>query len=189
MIIKATKQLGSFKRGINLYVPNNRRMSTAPGLYGIRYVGYFDDDVNWFAHAAKQGDNNQLTEINNFSSSPDTQLEELYSWEWIGYFKPSTTEQYTFYTFSDDASYLWIGDNALNGYTTSNATVNNGGLHGGTEQQGSISLNANQYYPIRIQFGENTGGDIMTVSFSTPTISKTTNGANYYSYNISTNGF
>jgi len=184
MIIKATKQLGSFKRGINLYIPKNN-IITGIGLYGIRYNGYFNDNVNWFDTATVHGDKNTLTQINNFSSNADT-----YSWQWIGYFKPSSTENYTFYTASDDASYLWIGTNAKTGFTTANATVNNGGTHGSTEITSSpVSLVAGTYYPIRIQFGEQTGGDFITVSFSTSTITKTTNGLGYFYYNSKTNGF
>jgi hypothetical protein len=150
------------------------------GLYGRRYVGYFNDNVNWFETATLHGDVNQLTAIDNFTSSAD-----FYSWQWIGYFKPSTTENYTFFTSSDDASYLWIGNNATAGFTTANANVNNAGLHGNTEKSSTpVSLTKGVYYPIRIQFGENGGGDIMSVSFSTPTISKTRNGLGYY-YNVS----
>jgi hypothetical protein len=146
------------------------------GLYGRRYVGYFNDDVNWFETATLHGDVNQLTAIDNFTSNAD-----FYSWQWIGYFKPSTTENYTFFTSSDDASYLWIGNNATAGFTTANANVNNAGLHGDTENSSTpVSLTKGVYYPIRIQFGENGGGDIMSVSFSTPTISKTRNGLGYY---------
>ena len=160
-------------------------ISYSNGVYGRRYVGYFADDVNWFSTATLQGDVNQLTEINGFTSSAD-----LYSWQWLGYFRPSTTENYTFYTRSDDASYLWISANALAGFTTANANVNNGGLHGAIEVPSSpISLVAGAYYPIRIQFGENAGGDEITVNFSTATITKTTNGLGYYYYNPATNGF
>jgi len=141
------------------------------GLVGIRYVGYFNDDLNWFATATPHGDTNILDQIDGFSSSFDYSQEELYSWEWNGFFKPSSTEVYTFYTSSDDASYLWI-DNIL--------VVNNGGLHGNVEQSGVISLTAGIYYPIKIQFGENTGGDTMTVNFSSYTIPKTTDGNGYY---------
>lgn len=150
------------------------------GLSGKRYIGYHNDDPSWFLTASLHGDTNNLTSIDNFSSSPDFSQEEYYSWEWIGYFKPSTTETYTFYTSSDDGSYLWIGENAVSGYNVGNALVNNGGPHGNQETSGSISLIANTYYPIRIQFGEIEGGDIMTVSFSTNTIVKTTNGNGYY---------
>jgi hypothetical protein len=152
------------------------------GLYGRRYVNYFNDDVNWFETATLHGDVNQLTTIDNFTSNAD-----FYSWQWIGYFKPSTTENYTFFTSSDDASYLWIGNNATTGFTTANANVNNGGLHGDTEQSSTpVSLTKEVYYPIRIQFGENGGGDIMSVSFSTPTISKTRNGLGYYYHGLNT---
>lgn len=145
-----------------------------PGLYGIRYVGYFNDDLNWFSTATPHGDTNTLEQIDLFSSSIDYAEQDYYSWEWNGYFKPSSSEVYTFYTSSDDASYLWI-NNVL--------VVNNGGLHGNEEQSGIITLNSNTYYPIKIQFGENGGGDIITVSFSTDTISKTTNGSGYYFHN------
>lgn len=152
------------------------------GLYGRRYVGYFNDNVNWFETATLHGDVNQLTAIDNFTSNAD-----LYSWQWTGYFKPSTTENYTFFTSSDDASYLWIGDNATAGFTTANANVNNAGLHGNQERSSTpVSLTKGVYYPIRIQFGENGGGDIMSVSFSTPTISKTRNGLGYYYHGLTT---
>jgi hypothetical protein len=196
MIVKKTKQLGNFKRGINLYVPKRRIATTTAdtnGLYGKRYVGYFgdtnpetkNDDVNWFNTATLQGNVNQLTEINNFTNNA-----ENYSWQWLGYFKASSTENYTFYTDSDDASYLWIGNNATAGFTIANATVDNGGLHGGNEVTSSpVSLVAGTYYPIRVQFGEYSGGDFITVSFSTPTIAQRTNGLGYYYYNSNTNGF
>jgi hypothetical protein len=149
------------------------------GLVGTRYVGYHNDDPSWFATATPHGDTNTLSMIDNFSSSPDLAQEEYYSWQWIGYFKPSTSEEYTFYTNSDDGSYLWIGESA-NGPTLGNVLVNNGGAHGAQETNGSINLVANTYYPIRIQFGEIGGGDIITVSFSSNTISKTTDGDGYY---------
>ena len=155
------------------------------GLYGKRYVGYFNDVVTWFATASLHGNVNQLTQINNFTSSAD-----LYSWQWLGYFKASSTENYTFYTSSDDSSLLWVGNNAISNFSLSNLTVDNRGLHGTQERSSSpISLVAGTYYPIRLQFGENAGGDVVTLNFSTATISKTTNGLGYYYYNPATNGF
>ena len=148
---------------------------TSSGLYGKRYVGYFNDDVTFFDTAALHGDTNTTTQISGFSSSADG-----YSWMWVGVFKASATGTWTFYTSSDDASYLWIGPTAITGYTTANALVNNGGLHADTEVSATISLTAGQYYPIRIMFGENTGGENMTVSFAGPGVSKTTNGSGYY---------
>ena len=143
-------------------------------LHGKRYVGYFSDNVSWFDTATLHGDTNDTTQINNFSSNA-----ELYSWMWFGYFYAPTAGNYTFYTSSDDASYAWIGENAASGYTTGNATVNNGGLHGARETSGTIYL-AEGYHALRIMFGEYTGGDYITFSFAGPGITKTTNGSGYF---------
>lgn len=150
------------------------------GLAGTRYIGYHNDDPSWFSTAIQHcDDTNILNSIANFSSSPDFAQEDFYSWQWVGYFKPNTTEEYTFYTLSDDGSYLWIGESA-NSPTLINALINNGGQHPTQEISSSINLTANTYYPLRIQFGEFGGGDIITVSFSSNSISKTTNGDGYY---------
>jgi hypothetical protein len=161
------------------------------GLYKTTYTGYFADSVSFFATATPTtfGTNPatsvQTTAISEASSDDGSN----FSCQWLGYFKPTTTETYTFYTSSDDASYMWIGTNAQTGFTTANATVNNGGAHGPTERSGSIALTAGVYYPIRIQFGEAGGGDVMTFNYSTPTITKTTNVTDLVFYNTSTNGF
>lgn len=156
--------------------PNiNAKIRSISGLYGKRYVGYYASVPSWFLTATLHGDTNTTTSINNFTSSADS-----YSWMWLGYFIPTTTETYTFYTSSDDASHLWVGTYATSGYTTGNCTVNNGGDHGTQEASGTAALTAGTIYPIRIMYGENAGADTMTVSFSTPTITKTTNGLGYY---------
>ena len=84
---------------------------------------------------------------------------------------------------------MWVGSNAQTGFTTANATVNNGGAHGPVETSGSIALTAGVYYPIRIQFGEAGGGDVMTFNYGTSTIGKTTNVTGLVFYNTTTNGF
>lgn len=153
------------------------------GLYRRRYTGYFADDVNWFATAT------QVAADVNTSPITDGDHGDLFSIQWLGYFLATTTETYTFFTTSDDASYLWVGATALSGFTTGNATVNNGGLHGAVEKSGTAALIAGTYYPIRIQFGENTGGDVMQVRISTPTIAKTTDLSANIFYNTFTTGF
>jgi hypothetical protein len=150
-------------------------ITSVSGLFGKRFTGYYNDIVSFFASNILQGETNTTTSINSFTSSADN-----YSWMWLGYFLAPTTGTYTFYTASDDASHLWIGPNALSGYTTANATVNNGGLHGTIETSGTTTLTGGLLYPMRIMFGENGGGDIMTVSFAGPSITKTTNGSGYY---------
>jgi hypothetical protein len=70
-----------------------------------------------------------------------------------------------------------------------NATINNAGLHGNIEKSGTVSLTANVAYPIRIQYGEQNGGDVLTFNHSTATISKTTNVTGKVFYNLVTQGF
>lgn len=155
------------------------------GLYGTIYSGYFADDPAWFATATATATTIQTSVIEDPSSDDG----ETFSRQWLGYFVPSTTETYTFYLSSDDASYMWIGSNAASGFTTANSTINNGGLHGALEKSANVSLTAGVYYPIRIQFGENTVSDYMTFSYSTPTISKTTNVSGKVFYHPATRGF
>jgi hypothetical protein len=161
------------------------------GLFKTTYAGYFADVPSFFATATPTtyGTNPatsvQTTAISEAASNDGSN----FSCEWLGYFLPSTTETYTFFTSSDDASYVWIGSNAVSGFTTANATVNNGGAHGVQERSGTASLTAGVYYSIRIQFGEQGGGDVLTFNYSTPTIPKTTNVTGRVFYNAATNGF
>lgn len=151
------------------------------GLYSRGYTGYFNDVPSWFATATEYT-HAVATSLEVPSYPTTTSLQAL------GYFVPRTTEMYTFYTTSDDASYLWVGDSAVVGFTTANSVVNNGGLHGGAERSGTIALTAGVYYPIRIQFGNNAVTGVLSVSYSTPTISKTTDFTDMIFYNADTNG-
>lgn len=160
------------------------------GLFKTTYAGYFADSVSFFASAtptaygSNPATSSQTTSISEAGTDDGTD----FSCQWLGYFKPTTTQTYTFFTSSDDASYMWIGSNAQSGFTTLNATVKNGGLHGQVEQSGTASLTAGTYYPIRIQFGERNGGDVMTFNYSTSTITKTTNVTGLVFYNPQTSG-
>ena len=97
---------------------------------------------------------------------------EYYNVQWTGYFYTKTlttgNKNWTFFTYSDDASYLWVGNNAFSGYTIDNATVKNGGIHEIIKSKGTISLSPNTYYYIRIIFGERGGSDNMVFSFISP---------------------
>ena len=161
------------------------------GLYKTTYAGYFADVPSFFATATPTAyGTNPATSVQTTAiSEAGSDDGSSFSIQWLGYFLPSTTETYTFFTASDDASYVWVGSNALSGFTTANATVNNGGAHGVVETSGTISLTAGVYYPMRIQFGEASGGDAMTFYYSTPTIILTTTVTGRVFYNPATNGF
>jgi hypothetical protein len=161
------------------------------GLYKTTYAGYYADDVSFFATAIPTTYNrNPATSVQTTAiSEPSGEDGSNFSCQWLGYFKPTTTETYTFFTASDDASYVWVGANAVTGFTTANATVNNGTAHGVVERSGTAALTAGTYYPIRIQFGEAGGGDEMSFNHSTATITKTTDVTGKVFYNPATNGF
>jgi hypothetical protein len=182
--------------GSGITVGSGIRMIEQPapyvaGLFKTTYAGYFSNVPSFFATATPTtyGTNPATSVQTTAISEAGSDDGSNFSCEWLGYFLPSTTETYTFFTASDDASYMWIGANALSGFTTANATVNNGGEHAVQERSGNISLTAGVYYPIRIQFGEAGGGDAMTFNYSTPTITKTTDVTGRVFYNPATNGF
>jgi len=184
MIISSGITIGS---GISI-IPD---IAYTAGLFKTTYAGYFNDVPSFFATATPTtyGTNPATSVQTTVISEASSDDGSSFSCEWLGYFLPSTTETYTFFTASDDASYVWIGSNAISEFTTENAVVNNGGLHGVQEASGTISLTAGVYYPIRIQFGELDGGDEMTFSYSTPTIDKTNDVTGRVFYDNTTSGF
>lgn len=156
-------------------------VSLAAGLYRGIYTGYFADNVAFFITATQStaGADSTLA----IAATPENT-----SVQWLGYFVPATTEIYTFFTNSDDASYLWIGSTAVTGFATSNALVNNGGSHGAQEHSGSAALTAGVRYAIRIQTGNGGGPGTHSTSFSTPTIAKTSTFTGRVFYNPVING-
>ena len=161
------------------------------GLYKTTYAGYHSENPAFFATVtpATYGANPATSIQTTIIQEPSSDDGSNFSVQWLGYFKPITTETYTLFILSDDGSYLWIGANALSGFTTANANINNGGAHGNQERSGTVALTAGIYYPIRMQFGEIGGGDVFRFTYSTPTITKTTNVTDLVFYNPATNGF
>ena len=69
---------------------------------------------------------------------------------------------YTFFTYSDDGSRLFIDGNLV---------VDNDGLHAAREASGSVTLTAGMH-PMEVQFFERAGVEVLTVSWQGPGISK-----------------
>lgn len=147
--------------------------------HGLPYKivsGYFADDPSFFIGKPNinNSDNNSSVDFNSLNAvlggSPVHLWDEtrvvkinnlnghIFSIEWYGHFVPNITGQWEFYVESDDASYMWIGDKAVNDYTVNNADIKNGGLHAMRGKNTFIYLTKEISYPIRIQFGENRGG-------------------------------
>ncbi len=154
--------------------------------------GYFADTMNWFTSNTVNYTASNISIMSNISSATNGNKTvngaENYSVQWTGYFYALASGNHTFYTNSDDASYLWLGSNAISGFTSNNSLVNNGGLHGMTQRSGISNLTAGTYYPIRMMYGELNGGDDMQVSFTPPSGTRTYVFSNY-AFNLGTGNF
>ena len=123
---------------------------------------------------------------NNIASTLNTLTT---SYQYLGYFLAPSTGIYTFGIASDDAGYLWIGDTATSGYTTSNAIVAQPGLRGAAyTYSGNISLTAGVYYPIRFMTGNNGGNGGQFLAWNVGGGGYTTDGTGEYFYNADTTG-
>jgi len=116
------------------------------GLWRSTYAGYYDNDPTWFdAHTPIES-----TAVDNF----DLYDGDIFSSQWLGYFQAPHTATYTFYRSSDDASGMWLGENAITGYTDSN------------QFEGTIALTEGQLVPIRLQYGNAGGNKSLNFSWS-----------------------
>lgn len=163
----------------------------ANGLYRRTYSGYFNDNVNYFDGATPTAAAVDTSPL----AVPGT-IPQFTSYQWLGYWLATTDTiidggtNTIFGLTSDDASYLWIGNTALTGYTTGNALINNGGLHSSATVYAGTPLTAGTYYPIRIQFGNNVvDGVFSLVVYSNSLTAYTTSMASNIFYNSVMNGF
>lgn len=127
---------------------------TGVGLRRTEYNDYFFDNPNWFATATVSYPTNTNTSPITFN---DLFRTGAFSVQWLGYWYATKSNTYTFSLFSDDASYLWLGPEATINFTTSNAFINNGGLHAGRTISNSIYMYKGTYTALRIQYGNFSG--------------------------------
>ena len=88
---------------------------------------------------------------------------DRFSVRWTGYVIPRYSQTYTFYTRSDDGARLWINGQQL---------INNWSSPSLMEISGRITLTAGQYYPIVLEYYENTQSAIMQLRWSSTSQSK-----------------
>jgi glucose/arabinose dehydrogenase len=88
---------------------------------------------------------------------------DTFSVRWTGQVQAQFTENYTFYTQSDDGVRLFVnGVQIINNFTD----------HASTENSGTIALTAGQRYDIRMEFYENGGLATARLSWSSPSTPK-----------------
>jgi hypothetical protein len=145
--------------------------------------GYFADDVGWTT-VRQYTAIGLVTDFTNISNATNANYyvnyAGAYTAEWFGYFRANVTGTWTFTVNSDDASYLWVGSVALNGWTTGNTIAKSPSTHpNGSEVAGTISLTSGSYYPIRMQYGNGSGNSDCQFTMTPPSGTKTTNWAGY----------
>jgi Concanavalin A-like lectin/glucanases superfamily/GLEYA domain len=96
-----------------------------------------------------------ITQTQNFENSTNFSANRALlngtSFEWVGYFRANDTSNHNFYLSADEDAYFWIGDKALDNYTTGNADLYS------NENNGSslinLPLTSGVYYSVRLQWG------------------------------------
>ena len=174
---------------LNLYTPISLNNSITPatpkglldGLTWKYYDGASGYSVSYYTTNTYRniGRSTNTTNINTLTNGIyPVSNGDYYSVEIFGYFRATVSGTYTFSISSDDGTYIWIGPNALVGYTTSNANMNNAGNNALISC--TVTLLAGTYYPIRIHYVEVAGGDDLTFSFTPPGGTQTYNGQGYF---------
>ena len=180
--ITAGIKLADMKYREKMDIINGKNKKT-PGLKFKIVKGYFNDNVKYFLDPNNDVQDSRATGIStNFSNLQESTNKNglidtfktdrwgghAYSVEWYGILIPDYTGNWKFGLNSDDASFLWLGNTAINTYSINNCDINNRSLHGMKKIERSIPLIAGNMYPIRIQFGENYGGHNCIFTISPP---------------------
>ncbi len=140
------------------------------GLGAEYFDGYFNDNFDFFSQnqPVLRRTDRTINFVDGAASwnltAPVLADYETYSARWRGFINIPTTGNYTFFLNSDDASYLFLG-NATQAPSSSNATINNGGLHGATEIAAQVFLQAG-FQPVLILYGDNFTNNIAQFSWA-----------------------
>jgi hypothetical protein len=134
-----------------------------PGIgNGTGLKGDYYNNTNFTSLGLTRTDAN--VNFNWGTGSPAVQIAgDTFSVRWSGQVEPLFSGSYRFYTVSDDGVRLYVNGVLI---------VNNWTNHGPTENSGIITLAANQKYDIVMEYYENTGGAVATLSWSSASQAK-----------------
>lgn len=101
------------------------------------------------------------TEGVNFNwatSAPDASVgADTFSVRWTGQIQAQYSENYTFYSVSDDGVRVWVDGKLI---------IDNWTLHAATENSGTISLEAGRKYDIKVEYYEAYGNAAVSLGWS-----------------------
>jgi large repetitive protein len=136
------------------------------GLFATIYEGAFNNIPNISAlKPVREGlvvtptlpsDNNL---INVLTGTKLPTVDDYFVLSFTGYIYVDKGGSWTLYTSSDDGSKLYINNTLV---------VNNDYLQGNTERSGTYNFPQAGWYPIRVDYFEKTGGNVLTVSYRGP---------------------
>jgi hypothetical protein len=127
---------------LNVVIPSNPGDGT--GLTGDYYNNH---STNAFSGAPVLTRVDPLIDFDWGVGSPDPLVvTDFFTIRWTGKVQPLYTQNYTFYTKTDDGVRLWVNGQKL---------VDKWVLQGATEWSGTISLTADQKYDIVMEYFEN----------------------------------
>lgn len=130
---------------------NIPRVGARRGLY----AEYFDD-VDLKNLKMTRIDPN--VDFNWESGSPDPAIgSDNFSVRWTGFVQPKFTDNYTFYTFSDDGVRLWIDGKQIFEHWNDQSAK---------EYSGTIPLEAGRAHKIKLEYYEHTGAAIIQLYWS-----------------------
>ena len=147
------------------------------GLYAEYFSGYFDDNQTFFTSRTAG-----LTRVDAHVNFPNSGFGDLtsvasntladpdgFSLRQRGSLAITTAGLYTFYLFSDDAAYLWLGNDALaSPAVAGQATIANGGLHSASvARQASVYLVAG-LHNVLLHYGEMGTANTLVLEYEGP---------------------
>ena len=159
----------------------------ALGLVWNSYIGYYNGNVYYATTStelpgllgASQGITYDFTNLAAATSNNwvHNSGQINFTIVWTGYlFTKTYSGNWSFTVSSDDQCFIWIGQNALSGYLSSNANCN----VNVSVQTFNVTLVSNTYYPIRILYGQSTGSYNLIISVTPPGGQLFTSGYGYY---------
>lgn len=137
--------------------------TVAKNVNGLK--GTYFHDIN-FATIAIERIDPQIN-FNWGTASPNPNIyPSTYAVRWTGKIQAPSTEEYTFYTRTDDGVRFWVND-------LSNPLINDWkDKTVATEASGKIKLEKGKLYEIKLEYYEKYGSSSVELRWHTPTISK-----------------
>jgi autotransporter-associated beta strand protein len=101
-----------------------------------------------------------VVNFNWSTTGPDSSIgQSNFTARWTGSVQPQYNETYTFTVISDDGARLWVNGQLL---------VDNWVAHSSATNSGSITLNAQQFYNIRLDYFQQSSNAVVQLLWSSP---------------------